>query len=164
MRSAPLGGQHALTSEVSSTPEVHLHQTLVSDSIAAPEGVLPIFGCSLSNGGVDAACVRVVGELDIATAPQLEQTLREAERRARLVVLDLRELAFTDCSGVHVILDANIRARQGGRRLVLLRGAHHIDRVFVLTGASEVVEIVDAAPGEPALEAFPRLDERGLAS
>jgi anti-anti-sigma regulatory factor len=35
--------------------------------------------------------VQVVGELDVETTPQLEQTLREP--RAQLVVLDLRELA-----------------------------------------------------------------------
>jgi anti-sigma B factor antagonist len=159
-----VGGQHALTFEVSSTPEVSVHATPVCDLIAAPQRALPIFEATLSDGCVDAACVRITGELDIATSPQLEQTLREAEPRARLVVLDLRELAFTDCSGVRVIVHASIRARQGGRRLVLLRGAHHIDRVFALTGASEVVEIVDLAPGEPATGALPRLDEQVLAS
>jgi anti-anti-sigma factor len=159
-----VGGQHALTSEVSTTPEVHVHQTLVSDSISAPQRALPIFECTLSDGAVDAACVRVSGELDIATAPQLDQMLREAEHHARLIVLDLRELGFTDCSGVRVIVDASIRARQGGRRLVLLRGGRHVNRVFTLTRASEVVEIVDAAPGAPAIEALPRLDQAVLAS
>ena len=42
--------------------------------------------------------------------------------QAQLVVLDLRELAFMDSSGVHAIVNASIRARQVGRRLVLLRG------------------------------------------
>jgi hypothetical protein len=32
--------------------------------------------------------VRVAGELDIATAPQLEPTLRDPRLQARLVVLD----------------------------------------------------------------------------
>ncbi|MGI9082213.1 MAG: STAS domain-containing protein, partial [Thermoleophilaceae bacterium] len=61
-----------------------------------------------SGGGLGAAWVYVAGELDVATAPQLEQTLREAQSEARLVVLDLRELTFVDSAGVHVIVDAGI--------------------------------------------------------
>jgi anti-anti-sigma factor len=45
--------------------------------------------------------VQVVGELDIETTPQLEQTL--SEPRAQLVVLDLRELAFMDSSGADAV-------------------------------------------------------------
>jgi anti-sigma B factor antagonist len=139
-------------------------QTQLSDSLAAPQVAQPVFDCTLHDGAVDAACVHVAGELDMASAPRLDQMLREAEHHARLIVLDLRELGFTDCSGVRVIVDASIRARQGGRRLVLLRGGRHVNRVFTLTGASEVVEIVDAAPGAPAIEALPRLDQAVLAS
>jgi anti-anti-sigma factor len=36
-------------------------------------------------------------------------------------VLDLRDLQLMDSSGVHVIVNASIRARRLGGRLVLLR-------------------------------------------
>ena len=49
---------------------------------------------------------------------RLERTLSRSQ--ARLVVLDLRELTFIDSSGVHAIVSAGIRARKGGRRLVLV--------------------------------------------
>ena len=61
------------------------------------------------------------------------------------MVLDLRELAFMDCSGAH----ASISARQLGRRLVLVRGPPNVDRMFTLTGSSDAVEIADLDQFEP---------------
>jgi len=52
--------------------------------------------------------VHVAGALDIATSPELERTLEELN--ARLVVLDMRELGFMDCAGVHTIVAASRRA------------------------------------------------------
>jgi anti-sigma B factor antagonist len=106
----------------------------------------PPFACSCTNGTVDSAGVHIIGELDIATTPQLRRTLLEPRLQAQLVVLDLRELAFIDASGVHAIVTASLRARKIGHRLVLLRGGLDVDRVFTLTGSSEDVEIVDLDP------------------
>jgi anti-sigma B factor antagonist len=103
--------------------------------------------------------VQVVGELDIVTAPALEQTLRDAELRARLVVLDLRELTFTDSSGVHVITNASVRADRAGRRLVLVRGPAQADRKLTLT-TSNHLEIVDLDPGEPVAHALSQLAQQ----
>jgi anti-anti-sigma factor len=109
------------------------------DSIAGRANALaPSFACFWTKGGLNAAWVQVAGELDIDTTPQLERTLREP--RAQLVVLDLRELAFIDSSGVHAIVNASVRARQFGQRLVLLRGPARVDRIFGLTGNSADVE------------------------
>jgi anti-sigma B factor antagonist len=101
------------------------------------------FVCSWRHDGTNAARVDVAGEVDIATAPDLERTLLAAEARGRVVVLDLRELDFIDSSGVHVIITAHHRARQRGCRLALVRGPECVDRVFTLTGASEKLEIGD---------------------
>ena len=106
--------------------------------------------------GSDVAFVQVVGELDIVTAPALERTLRDAELRAPLVVLDLRELTFTDSSGVHVIANASARADRAGRRLVLVRGPAQVDRMLTLI-TSAVLEIVDLDPGEPVAHALSQL-------
>jgi hypothetical protein len=52
-----------------------MSQTLVmSDPNGRVRREPPEFGCTLRDSGVDAAWVRVVRELDVATAPQLEQT------------------------------------------------------------------------------------------
>jgi anti-sigma B factor antagonist len=115
------------------------------------------FCCIVSDGGLDVASVRVTGELDIATAPQLKQTLAHAEGRARRVVLDLRELTFMDTSGVHAIVDASARATAAGRLLVLVRGPSQVDRVLALTGARDRLDIVELDPGEPPVQALVQL-------
>jgi anti-anti-sigma factor len=117
-------------------------------SLAAVPRRDPPFECSCSERGLDAAWVHVTGALDIATTPQLAQTLREAQLQARLVVLDLRELAFMDCAGIHAIVQASSRARRSGGRLLLLRGPAYVDRLFSLTGNSGEVEISDLGPVE----------------
>jgi anti-sigma B factor antagonist len=126
------------------------HTQISPDSVAGRAGALaPPFACFWTKGGLNAAWVQVAGELDIDTTPQLEKTLREPT--AQLLVLDLRELAFMDSSGVHAIVNAGVRARQGGRRLVLLRGPPRVDRVFGLTGSSADVENGYVDPGEALL-------------
>lgn len=118
------------------------------------------FRCTLRDGGTDVALVRVSGELDVATVPQLKQTLRHAEDGALRVVLDLRELTFMDSSGVHAIEDANVRAAVAGRRLVLVRGRSQVDRVLALSGAHDRLDIVDLELAEPAVQALVGLARR----
>ena len=116
----------------------------------------PPFACSSTDGGVNAAWVRVTGELDIATTPQLERTLRGPEAQAQLVVLDLTELTFIDSSGVHAIVDASVRARDAGRRLIFLRGSSAVDRMLELAEVAGEVQIGDrltmAAPSVGSLQ------------
>ena len=134
-------------------PPAGLPESIIGRAYA----VAPPFECSWTEGGLNAAWVHLTGELDVETTPQLEQTLSDPESQARLVVLDLRELAFMDSSGVHAIVNASARARQRGRRLVVLRGPPEVDRVFRLTGNSGDVESGDVDPVEPAVEALLRL-------
>ena len=126
--------------------------------------VAPEFRCTLRDGGRDVAWVRVTGELDIATAPILEQTLRAAEQHAARIVLDLRELAFMDSCGVHVILDAAARASADQGRLVLVRGPAQVDRVLELTTASNNLDIVDLDPIQPPVQALIQLAQQQRAA
>jgi anti-sigma B factor antagonist len=136
---------------------------VLPDSTAGRANVLPpAFVCSWRDGGLDAAWVHVAGELDVATTPQLERTLRQAQLQARLVLLDLRGLASMDSSGLHAIAGASIRARQVARRLVVLRGLPDVERIF--TSGNIDVEIYDLDPGEPPACVLLRLAGEELAS
>jgi anti-anti-sigma factor len=119
------------------------------------------FECTWSESGLNAAWVHLTGELDVDTTPQLEQTLSDPDSQARLVVVDMRELAFMDSSGVHAIVNASARARQRGSRLVILRGPRDVDRVFSLTGSAGDVESGDVEPVEPSVQALLRRDGEG---
>ena len=121
---------------------------------ARVDALPPPFTCSCTNGGPGAARVQVGGELDIATAPQLERTLDASQ--AQLVVVDLREVTFLDSSGLHAIINAAIRARQDGRRLVLVRVPSNVKRILTLTGISDHVEIADADLVAPPVHALQR--------
>src|ERR1700737_1083380 len=137
---------------------------VLPNSIASCADTLPpAFVCSWTDGGLDGPWVRAAGELDIATVPHLERTLREPQLQARLVVLDLRELTFMDSFGVHAIVNAGTRARQAGSRLVLLRGPPNVDRVFTLTGCSDEFEIGDLDPEAPPVQVLLQLAEADLA-
>jgi anti-sigma B factor antagonist len=96
-----------------------------------------------------AVRLRVSGELDNATAPQLDHALGRAQADAVLVILDLRELEFMDSSGVHLIVAASDRARQAGGRLVVVRGPGQVERIFALVGLERQLELVDHLPVAP---------------
>lgn len=92
-------------------------------------------------GGVH---VELRGELDIASAPQLVEELEKAETSGPgLVVVDLRGLSFMDSSGLRALVAADSRARETGRRLVLIRGPERVQRVFSITRLDERLEIVE---------------------
>ncbi|MEJ7785962.1 MAG: STAS domain-containing protein [Solirubrobacteraceae bacterium] len=117
----------------------------------------PDFSCAWSDGGVDAAWVRPVGELDLATSVEFEEALNAAQARARLVILDLRGLTFLDSRGAHLIVEAGLQAALVGRRLVVIRGEAHVQRVFELTGMDKGLEMVDRPVSLPTVRTDPHL-------
>jgi anti-sigma B factor antagonist len=73
------------------------------------------------------------GELDLASAPQLEYELAKVESPGTRIVIDLSGLEFIDSSGLHILLNANRRFAQNGDELVLRRGPRAVERLFELT-------------------------------
>jgi anti-anti-sigma factor len=57
----------------------------------------------LRGGGVRLA---LVGELDLATAPRLEERLAQLREEGQPVLLDLSRLEFIDSSGLRVVIRA----------------------------------------------------------
>ena len=95
----------------------------------------------------DGPVLELSGELDLATAPKLEDELRRVERdKPAVIVLDMRPLEFMDSSGLRALLTADTRAREAGRRLVLVRGDERVQRVLSITRLDERLEIVDDVP------------------
>jgi anti-anti-sigma factor len=90
------------------------------------------------------ATLALAGELDIATAPQLERKMSEVDREGvSVLVLDLRNLSFIDSTGLRVVLGIADAANEKGIRPVIVRGPAAVQRVFVLTGAERELTMVD---------------------
>jgi anti-anti-sigma factor len=85
---------------------------------------MSIPGCEVhvSVDADDGVVLRVVGELDLATAPTLEGAFNSLSSfGARRVVLDVSELSFISAAGVRVALTAQRRLASQGNQF-LLRG------------------------------------------
>jgi anti-sigma B factor antagonist len=98
--------------------------------------------------------VIVTGELDLATAPELERNL--ARRRGRIVV-DLRTVDFMDTTGIRVLLSLKARLEQNGGHLRLLIASDLIRKLFDLSGVTDLFEIDESLhpTAEPATEPRP---------
>jgi anti-sigma B factor antagonist len=84
------------------------------------------------------------GELDISSAPSLEEALGRIESTGPpVLVIDLRALEFMDSTGLRTIVAADQRARAQGRRVTIVRGPEAVDRVFSVTRLDERLELVD---------------------
>jgi len=80
--------------------------------------------------------IRVCGEVDMATAPQLREVLDAAVDAADGdVVLDCAELAFLDSSGIGVLVAARNRLGDRGE-LVLDSPPDNVRRVLEITGVA----------------------------
>lgn len=81
----------------------------------------------------DTHVVELLGELDIAGAPALdEELLRVESEDAPSILVDLRGLEFIDSTGLRLLVMAAERSKDSGR-LALLRGPDQVHRVFELT-------------------------------
>lgn len=91
----------------------------------------------------DRVHVILLGELDISNATRLEDDLRRVEAGSpELLIIDLSRLEFMDSTGLRLLIGADSRAREAGRRLVLIRGNQMVQRVLRVTRLDERLEIV----------------------
>jgi len=92
----------------------------------------------------EGAAVRLVpvGELDLATAGELEARLAELEAaKPDEVLLDLRELEFIDSCGVRLIVAADRAASRNGHRFAVISGPPAVQRVLDISGLGERLDV-----------------------
>jgi anti-sigma B factor antagonist len=85
------------------------------------------------------------GELDLATAPELEQLVNERLDSGQEVVVDLRALEFMDSSGIRVLVAAHARAGRGGIRVIVVRPAPSsaVAKIVEVSGLDGELNLVD---------------------
>ena len=90
--------------------------------------------------------ISLKGELDLSSVGKVQEELRRVEAEGPAVlVLDLSNLTFLDSTGLRTVVTADERARENGRRLVVVRGPDAVQRVFAITRLEERLEMVDDA-------------------
>jgi len=90
--------------------------------------------------------VSLVGELDLSTVAKVQEELRRVEASApTTLVMDLSKLTFLDSTGLRCIVTADERARDEGRRMVIVRGPDAVQRVFSITKLDDRLDMVDDA-------------------
>lgn len=73
------------------------------------------------------------GDLDLAAAPELKETLRLAlASDAQAIVIDLRGLELLDSTGLRTLLEAH--QSEGGERVSFVAGNEHVQGVLRLSG------------------------------
>jgi anti-anti-sigma factor len=105
-----------------------------------------LFEVEAADRGNGLVHVELRGELDLSTVGQVQNELNRVEAEApELLVLDLSQLTFLDSTGLRCVVRADERAREGGRRLVIVKGPDPVQKVFAITRLDERLEIVDDA-------------------
>lgn len=97
----------------------------------------------LDEHGITVIAVR--GELDLFTAPELRERLRERiddPEPADDVVVDLSGCAFVDASGCQALLRAARQLTAVGRRLAIVNTDPANTRIFTVMGLDELFPIV----------------------
>lgn len=96
------------------------------------------FSIARSTSG-HAEIVSLAGELDMAHAPTVAETLDVLADNERPVIVDLTDLTFIDSSGIHAILRP--RPQQGAVLLVCPPG--NIQRVLNVTKIDRVLPVYE---------------------
>ncbi len=99
----------------------------------------------------ETVVLRLAGEVDLATVPQLTAALDAVLDRAAppiRVVVDLTDLRYLDCAGVGALVGGRARANERGLDY-RVRGAHGlVAKVLALTGTLDYL----AEPPEAAAQ------------
>ena len=92
----------------------------------------------------DDATILVAGELDLASAPQLQRAFDD--RLERQVTVDLAGVTFIDSTGLRALVTARNDLAERNQQLVVGRCSPAAARVFALTGLGDALGVTGAAP------------------
>lgn len=90
----------------------------------------------------ERAVAKLVGELDLATAPQLRELLATLTQSDVLhITLDLEELTFVDSVGLSVVISAHKRLASAGGQLLIEYPPARIRRLFTVSGVASFLNV-----------------------
>ena len=118
--------------------------------------------------GADCAVLRIAGEVDVYSAPQLrERVIQLLADGVRHVVADLREVDFLDSTGLGALVGSLKRLREQDGSLELVTGQERVMQVLRLTGLVRVFALHASGPvaiaGDQHWQAALAREDRGAA-
>ena len=92
----------------------------------------------------DTLVVRLSGELDHCSAPQIRRELDRliGDRTVRHLVLDLKHMAFMDSSGIALILGRYREMNGRGGTVAVTNMTPQVKRIFLMSGMNQVIPIL----------------------
>ena len=90
---------------------------------------------------VDGVVLALDGNLDVATAAELEEAVREHVRQGALIQLDAGDLMMCDSTGLGAIVRAHRHAVAGGALIVLRDPRPYVADLLAMTGLGRVIEV-----------------------
>ena len=88
--------------------------------------------------------LRLRGELDLASADQVQQRLDALQAAGEPVLLDVDRLLFMDSSGLRVVLQAAENSRRSDWTFTLTAGSEQVRNLFASAGVTDRLPIVPA--------------------
>lgn len=85
--------------------------------------------------------VDVAGDLDVYTAPQLQEALDQTVCNGGRVILDLSKVHFIDSTGLGTIAGAHEKSRAANGELRLVVADPHVLKIFRITGFEGIFAI-----------------------
>ncbi len=86
--------------------------------------------------------VVAIGEVDVFTAPRLDQELSRLTAEGRLdLVVDLSRVDFLDSTGLSVLVKTLKRVREAEGRLDVVVSVERVAKVFRITGLDQLIPL-----------------------
>ena len=128
----------------------------VHDGLGDPgaEAVVEALGIQVRWHGRQSCVITVAGELDVATAPDLMERLREIlDENPQRLVIDLDQVTFLDSTGLGVLVSAYQRMSRRADGFVLVCHRRSSLKVMQITGLTRVFtfapSVEEAVTGPP---------------
>ncbi|GAA0452617.1 STAS domain-containing protein [Alkalibacillus silvisoli] len=92
--------------------------------------------------------LKLSGEIDAYTAPQLKEELLALVEEKREVEVDLLKVNYMDSTGLGVFISALKLSKEKEHHLKLINLQENVYRLFNITGLNDVINIENTVKGE----------------